>query len=50
VTAVTWTRRKEERKAAQLARLLATLEQVAADERRWRPRRVVRFSFGSTRY
>jgi hypothetical protein len=50
VTAVTWTRRREERKAAQLARLLASLEQLAADERRWRPRRVVRLSLGSTRY
>jgi hypothetical protein len=48
--AVTWSRRKEERKAAQLARLLASMEQLAADERRWRPRRVVRLSLGSSRY
>jgi hypothetical protein len=47
---MTWTRRKEERKAAQLARLLASLEQIAADERRWRPRRIARLSLGSSRY
>jgi len=50
VTAVTWTRRKEERKAAQLARLLASLEQLAADERRRPGRRVARLSLGSSRY
>jgi len=49
MTAVTWTRRREDRKAAQLARLLASLEQLAADERRWRPRRIVRLSLGSAR-
>jgi hypothetical protein len=43
-------RRREDRKAAQLARLLASLEQLAADERRWRPRRAARLSLGSARY
>jgi hypothetical protein len=49
LTAVTRIRRREERKAAQLARLLASLEQLAADERPWRPRRVARLSLGSPR-
>jgi hypothetical protein len=43
-------RRKEERKAAQLARLLASLEQLAADERHRPVRRVARLSLSSSRY
>jgi hypothetical protein len=41
--------RRRERKAAQLARLLLTLDSMAGAERAWRPRRVVKLSVGTTR-
>jgi hypothetical protein len=41
--------RRQERKAAQLARLLLALDSMAGAERAWRPRRVVRLSVGANR-
>jgi hypothetical protein len=42
-------RRKERRKAAELARLLIALDGLACDARPWRPRRAIRLSVGATR-
>jgi hypothetical protein len=42
-------RRRQERKAAELARLLVALDALAGDARPWRPRRVRRASFGGAR-
>jgi hypothetical protein len=42
-------KRRQERKAAQLARLLLALDSMAGTERPWRPRRVMRFSVGASR-
>jgi hypothetical protein len=42
-------RRREERRAAELARLLVALETMAQAERPWRPRRVLRVALGSAR-
>jgi hypothetical protein len=42
-------RRKQERKAAELARLLVALDTLAGGERPWRPRRVRRASLGAAR-
>ena len=39
-------RRKQERKAAELARLLVALDTLAGNDRPWRPRRVRRASLG----
>jgi len=41
--------RRQERKAAQLARLLLALDSMAGSERPWRQRRVVRLSVGASR-
>src|ERR671937_1665882 len=41
--------RRQERKAAQLARLLLALDSIAGAERPWRPRRVARLSVGASR-
>jgi len=49
VTAVLRNRRRQERRAAELARLLLALEAMACEERPWRPRRVLRVALGSTR-
>jgi hypothetical protein len=49
VTTVFRTRRREERRAAELARLLVALETMACAERPWRPRRVLRAALGSAR-
>jgi hypothetical protein len=49
VTTVFRNRRREERRAAELARLLVALEAMARDERPWRPRRVLRVALGSAR-
>jgi len=39
--------RRQERKAARLARLLLALDSMACAERPWRPRRVARLSVGA---
>jgi hypothetical protein len=49
VTTVFRSRRREERRAAELARLLVALEAMACAERPWRPRRVLRVALGSAR-
>jgi hypothetical protein len=40
-------RRKQQRKAADLARLLVALDSIAYEARPWRPRRVRRAAVGS---
>jgi hypothetical protein len=40
-------RRRQERKATELARLLVALDALAVDARPWRPRRVRRASLGA---
>jgi hypothetical protein len=42
-------RRRQSRKAAELARLLVALDALAGDSRAWRPRRVRRASLGAAR-
>jgi hypothetical protein len=43
-------RRRQERKALKLARVLAALDDEARDVRRWRPRRAHRAALGTARY
>ena len=42
-------RRRQSRKAAELARLLVALDALAGGDRPWRPRRIRRASLGAAR-
>jgi hypothetical protein len=42
-------RKNEDRKAAELAKLLVSLDALACEQRSWRPRRTVRVALGGSR-